>query len=258
MASSDARAVSDAMPATATSTASVTPRTIGAATCTVPQVRAVNKCKLVFIGDSTVGKTSMLVRFVHGTFCERYTNTVGVDFLSKTLRMKGDRTLRLQLWDTAGQERFQGLIPTFIRDASGVVVVYDVTKRASFESASKWMDYARLQSSGNLTILLLGSKADLAHARQVSAEEGEQFAKEHRALFMEASAKTGANVAECFEKIVMALPEAGFLPMRDSAVGRRRTASPGGGAGGEEEALAGPAPRRCDCWVRMLTSAVGI
>lgn len=258
MASPDARAATAAM-------AAVTPRTMGAPARTVPQVQAVNKCKFVFIGDSSVGKTSIVTRFVHGTFGERYQHTVGVDFLSKSLRMMGERTLRLQIWDTSGQERYQGLIPSFMRDASGVVVVYDVTKRASFESASKWMDYARMQRSGDLTVLLLGSKADLTHAREVSAEEGEQFAKEHRALFMEASAKTGANVAECFETIVTELPEAGFLPMLDSPAGRRK-ASPalsgkaGGGGrrrGGDsgEEALA---PRRCGGWCRMLASAAGI
>ncbi|CAK0877112.1 unnamed protein product [Prorocentrum cordatum] len=93
-----------------------------------------NKYKLVFLGEQAVGKTSIITQFMYGTFESNYQATIGIDFLSKTLHLE-DRTLRLQLWDTAGQERFRSLIPSYIRDSSGAIVVYDVTSRASFAGA---------------------------------------------------------------------------------------------------------------------------
>lgn len=100
------------------------------------------KFKLVFLGEQSVGKTSLITRFMYDTFDNTYQATIGIDFLSKTMYLE-DRTVRLQLWDTAGQERFRSLIPSYIRDSSVAVVVYDITSTASFANTSKWVDDVR-------------------------------------------------------------------------------------------------------------------
>lgn len=127
--------------------------------------------KLVFLGEQGVGKTCIINRFVYDSFDRNYQATIGIDFLSKTMYLE-DRTVRLQLWDTAGQERFRSLIPSYIRDSSVAVVVYDTTSRASFLSSSKWVDDIRSERGDDVVIMLVGNKTDLADQRQVSVEEG--------------------------------------------------------------------------------------
>ena len=117
-----------------------------------------------------------------------------------------DRTVRLQLWDTAGQERFRSLIPSYIRDSSVAVVVYDVTNRASFLNTSKWIEDVRNERGDDVVIMLVGNKTDLSDQRQVSVEEGEEKANELGVLFIETSAKAGYNVKALFRKLATALP----------------------------------------------------
>lgn len=114
--------------------------------------------------------------------------------------------MRLQLWDTAGQERFRSLIPSYIRDSSVAVVVYDVTNRQSFINTQKWIDDVRAERGEDVIIVLVGNKTDLNEKRQVSVEEGEKKAKEHKTIFVETSAKAGQNVKSLFRKIALALP----------------------------------------------------
>ncbi|ORX85549.1 hypothetical protein BCR32DRAFT_229612 [Anaeromyces robustus] len=131
--------------------------------------------------------------------------TIGIDFLSKTMYLE-DRTIRLQLWDTAGQERFTSLIPSYIRDSSVAVVVYDIANRNSFSNCSKWIDDVRAERGGNVIIVLVGNKTDLAERREVSTEKGEQKAKEFNTMFIETSAKAGYNVKPLFRRIAQSLP----------------------------------------------------
>ncbi|CAO3564383.1 unnamed protein product [Mortierella alpina] len=131
--------------------------------------------------------------------------TIGIDFLSKTMYLE-DRTVRLQLWDTAGQERFRSLIPSYIRDSSVAVVVYDITNRNSFMNTAKWIDDVRAERGTDVIIVLVGNKTDLNEKRQVTAEEGEKKAKEFNIMFIETSAKAGHNVKTLFRKIAQALP----------------------------------------------------
>eukprot|EP00842_Homolaphlyctis_polyrhiza_P006258 jgi/Hompol1/6633/HPOL_001979-RA len=131
--------------------------------------------------------------------------TIGIDFLSKTMYLE-DRTVRLQLWDTAGQERFRSLIPSYIRDSSVAVIVYDITNRNSFTNTSKWVDDVRAERGNDVIIVLVGNKTDLSDKRQVSTEEGEKKAKEFNVMFIETSAKAGYNVKALFKKIAQALP----------------------------------------------------
>ncbi|KAL6480191.1 hypothetical protein MHYP_G00112240 [Metynnis hypsauchen] len=193
------------------------------------------KFKLVFLGEQSVGKTSLITRFMYDSFDNTYQATIGIDFLSKTMYLE-DRTVRLQLWDTAGQERFRSLIPSYIRDSTIAVVVYDITNLNSFQQTSKWIDDVRTERGSDVIIMLVGNKTDLADKRQVSVEaaerkarelsvmyietsakagynvkqitteEGEQRAKELNVMFIETSAKTGYNVKQLFRRVAAALP----------------------------------------------------
>jgi len=164
------------------------------------------KFKLVFLGDQSVGKTSIITRFMYDKFDTTYQPTIGIDFLSKTMYLE-DRTVRLQLWDTAGQERFRSLIPSYIRDSSVAIVVYDVANRQTFQNVSKWIDDVhRERGSGDVIIVLVGNKTDLVDKRQVSISEGEDKGKEHGVMFIETSAKENFNIKALFRKIAAALP----------------------------------------------------
>lgn len=166
---------------------------------------SLNKYKLVFLGEQAVGKTSIITRFMYDTFDNNYQATIGIDFLSKTLYLE-ERAVRLQLWDTAGQERFRSLIPSYIRDSSAAVVVYDISNRASFINTTKWIEDVRAERGKDVVIALVGNKTDLSDRRQVSPEEGEQKAREQGILFIETSAKAGHNVKSLFRKLAAALP----------------------------------------------------
>ncbi|KAI8475046.1 MAG: small rab-related GTPase [Monoraphidium minutum] len=180
------------------------------------------KYKLVFLGDQSVGKTSIITRFMYDKFDNTYQATIGIDFLSKTMYLE-DRTVRLQLWDTAGQERFRSLIPSYIRDSSVAVVVYDVTSascarararacvresvdRASFLNTVRWIQEVRTERGGDVIVFLVGNKTDLLDKRQVSLEEGDAKARELAVNFIETSAKAGFNIKALFRKIAAALP----------------------------------------------------
>jgi len=163
------------------------------------------KFKLVFLGEQSVGKTSIITRFMYDSFDNTYQATIGIDFLSKTMYLE-DRTIRLQLWDTAGQERFRSLIPSYIRDSSVAIVVYDITNANSFQQTSKWIDDVRTERGSDVLIMLVGNKTDLSDKRQVSTEEGEKKAKELNVMFIETSAKAGYNVKQLFRRVASSLP----------------------------------------------------
>jgi len=163
------------------------------------------KFKLVFLGEQSVGKTSLITRFMYDTFDNTYQATIGIDFLSKTMYLD-DRTVRLQLWDTAGQERFRSLIPSYIRDSSVAVVVYDVTNAKTFEQTRKWVDDVRSERGNDVIIVLVGNKTDLSDKRQVTEQQGADEAKRNGLMFVETSAKVGHNVKVLFKRIAQALP----------------------------------------------------
>ena len=117
-----------------------------------------------------------------------------------------DRTVRLQLWDTAGQERFRSLIPSYIRDSSVAVVVYDITNKKTFENTRKWVDDVRGERGNDVIIVLVGNKTDLNDKREVTTQQGEEEAKKNNLMFIETSAKLGHNVKNLFKRIAQALP----------------------------------------------------
>lgn len=170
--------------------------------------KSLTKYKIVFLGEQGVGKTSLITRFMYDTFDDHYQATIGIDFLSKTMYLD-DKTIRLQLWDTAGQERFRSLIPSYIRDSRVAIVVYDITKKKSFEFIDKWIeDVKNERGEENVILCIVGNKSDLADERQVSTEDGEAKAKLLGAkIFMETSTKAGHNVKNLFKKIAKSLPE---------------------------------------------------
>lgn len=166
-----------------------------------------SKYKLVFLGDQSVGKTSIITRFMYDNFDKRYQATIGIDFLSKTIYLK-DKTVRLQIWDTAGQERFRSLIPSYIRDSSVAVVVYDVTNRVSFLNSTRWVEDVRSERGSKVVIYLVGNKIDLGNEkRQVSTDEGKEKSEKYGLLFIECSAKAGQNVKQMFRRLATCLPE---------------------------------------------------
>ena len=133
------------------------------------------------------------MRFMHDTFDPNYNATIGIDFLSKTMYVE-DKIVRLQLWDTAGQERFRALIPSYIKDSSVAIVVYDITNRASFTSVQKWIDDARAIRGDDVIIILVGNKIDCADKRQVDTTDGEKLGNDLGITFIEVSAKAGMNI----------------------------------------------------------------
>lgn len=185
------------------------------------------KYKLVFLGDPSVGKTSIITRFMHDNFEKNYQATIGIDFLSKTVYLD-DRTIKLQLWDTAGQERFRSLVPSYIRDSACAIIVYDISNSETFYNARRWVDDVREERGPKAIICLVGNKTDLGEdRRQVSTEEGEHWASDMGLLFMECSAKAGYNIKPLFRKLASAVPENLAAPQVRYAGG-----GSGGGMGG--------------------------
>ena len=144
--------------------------------------------KIVIIGDSNVGKTKIVGRFIRGEFLPDSRNTIGVDFSLATANVKGRET-KIQFWDTAGQEKFRAMVTAYYRNAQAAILVYDLTNRLTFDHLNKWLNELRSNSAPKTKILLLGNKKDLEEDRQVSTEEGESFAKKKGCFFMEVSAK---------------------------------------------------------------------
>ena len=135
----------------------------------------VNRQKIIFIGDVSVGKTSIINVLMGQKFNNEYEASIGVDFFSKTIKYKG-KTIKLQIWDSAGQEKFRSLIPNYIRGSSLVFIVYDITNRKSFENLQSWIDF--VNNIENSNIVILANKIDLENQRQVQTEEGQKFCTE--------------------------------------------------------------------------------
>ncbi|PWN40315.1 ras-domain-containing protein [Ceraceosorus guamensis] len=154
--------------------------------------------KMILIGDSGTGKTCLLHHFVYGEFKEESQHTIGVEFSSKVLRV-GKTCVKLQLWDTAGQERFRSVTRSYYRGACACLLVYDITKRATFDPLSRWLADARSLASSDLVVVLVGNKLDRAEdEREVAQEEAERWARDNGALHLETSSLSGENVETPF------------------------------------------------------------
>eukprot|EP00891_Asterochloris_glomerata_P005940 jgi/Astpho2/5940/fgenesh1_pm.00080_%23_29_t len=164
--------------------------------------------KILLVGDSGVGKSSLLMRFTADQYEEQSVPTIGVDFKLKYITLQNKR-LKLTIWDTAGQERFRTLTSSYYRGAQGIVYVYDVTRRETFESLEEiWMREVDLYSTVDQAVkMVVANKVDKGSDRNVTREEGQQFAQQHGCLFVETSAKTGTAVAQAFEELVLKVLE---------------------------------------------------
>uniref|UniRef100_A0A674AM09 small monomeric GTPase n=1 Tax=Salmo trutta TaxID=8032 RepID=A0A674AM09_SALTR len=163
--------------------------------------------KLVLLGESAVGKSSLVLRFVKGQFQEYQESTIGAAFLTQTVCLD-DTTVKFEIWDTAGQERYHSLAPMYYRGAQAAIVVYDITNRDTFTRAKNWVKELQRQASPNIVIALAGNKADVANKRAVDLQEAQAYADDNSLLFMETSAKTAMNVNEIF----MAIGKGNHLP----------------------------------------------
>lgn len=177
--------------------------------------------KLVLLGESSVGKSSLVLRFVKGQFHEFQEATIGAAFLTQTVCLD-DTTVKFEIWDTAGQERYHSLAPMYYRGAQAAIVVFDITNAESFARAKTWVMELQRQASPNIVIALAGNKADMVNKRAVEAQEAQAYADDNRLLFMETSAKTAMNVNEIFMAIAKKLPKSDPQPGPGQA-GRTRT-----------------------------------
>ncbi|KAK4724800.1 hypothetical protein R3W88_027579 [Solanum pinnatisectum] len=177
--------------------------------------------KILLIGDSGVGKSSLLLSFISNAV-DDITPTIGVDFKIKTLTVGGKR-LKLTIWDTAGQEKFRTLTSSYFRGAQGIILVYDVTRRDTFTNLSDvWAKEVELYCTNEDCVkMLVGNKVDRESERAVSREEGVALAKELGSLFLECSAKTRANVEQCFEELTLKIMEVPSLLKEGSTSGKK-------------------------------------
>ena len=162
-------------------------------------------CKVVFLGDTSVGKSCLAVRFVRNEFFQFQEPTIGAAFLAKNITLN-DTRYKFEIWDTAGQERYRSLAPMYYRGAKGAVVVYDITSEDTFKGAKSWIKELKTKTK-NCVVLLVGNKVDLIENRKVDIDMVEDFVKNHHLLYLETSAKTGKNVEEIFKTISKNLPK---------------------------------------------------
>ena len=156
--------------------------------------------KVLLIGDSGTGKSCLLIRFAEDIFSDNYISTIGVDFKIKTIEIEG-KTVKMQVWDTAGQERFRTITASYYRGSNGVIIVYDVTDRESFDHVNFWMKEVDRLASPDVCRLLVGNKTDLTDKRAVTTEEGQALATQYGVAFLETSARDNQNVEQAFMKM---------------------------------------------------------
>lgn len=169
-------------------------------------VNKICQFKVVLLGESAVGKSSLVLRFVKREFHEYQESTIGAAFLTQTVQID-DTTVKFEIWDTAGQERYHSLAPMYYRGAQAALIVYDITSKESFLKAQNWVRELQRQANANIVIALVGNKLDLASKRNVENSEAKEYAEENNLLFMETSAKTAINVVEVFTAIATRLPK---------------------------------------------------
>ena len=158
--------------------------------------------KILLLGDTQVGKSSFLMRYIDNTFQESYLSTVGLDFKVKNVQLDDGKTYRVQIWDTAGQDRFHAITRNYFKNAHGIILIYDVTLIESFQNVKNWIKQIKEEVTDKVSIILVGNKIDMESQRVVSKEEGEKMAASYGLKFFECSAKTGENVEEIFKDIV--------------------------------------------------------
>ena len=158
--------------------------------------------KLVLLGESAVGKSSIVLRYMKDEFLTSVDPTIGVAYSTKSTRLRDGTYIPFEIWDTAGQERYHSLAPMYYRAAQAAIVVYDIRRQVTYEKAKRWITELKSSTaSDDIVIALVGNKVDMASEREVKRNAAEAYAQEGGLLFMETSAKTNENVAELFDAI---------------------------------------------------------
>ncbi|KAJ3700109.1 hypothetical protein LUZ61_003814 [Rhynchospora tenuis] len=186
--------------------------------------------KVVLIGDSAVGKSQILNRFARNEFLLDSKATIGVEFQTRTLVIQ-HKSVKAQIWDTAGQERYRAVTSAYYRGAVGALLVYDVTKRPTFEHIPRWLDELRAHADRNIVIMLVGNKIDLQDQRAVTTEEAKEFAQKEGLFFLETSALQATNVETAFQTVLTEI----------FSIVSKRTLASEGQANGNGNGAAGPA-----------------
>lgn len=156
---------------------------------------------IIIIGDASVGKSNLLLRYVENSFNECLKPTIGADFFSKAKEIDGLK-VNAKFWDTAGQEKYRAIGGRFYKEAHGILLVYDVSRKDTFDNLSRWANEVEEKSKKSVKVMLVGNKNDLITAKEVSTEEGKQFSQNKKYFFFETSAKTGDNVEEAFDILI--------------------------------------------------------
>ncbi|KAK4780215.1 hypothetical protein SAY87_016321 [Trapa incisa] len=157
--------------------------------------------KIVLIGDSGVGKSNILSRYTRNEFCLESKSTIGVEFATRTLQVEG-KTVKAQIWDTAGQERYRAITSAYYRGAVGALMVYDITKRQTFDNVLRWLRELRGHADSNIVIMMVGNKTDLSHLRAVQESDGLSLAERETLSFLETSALDATNIDKAFQTIL--------------------------------------------------------
>ena len=157
--------------------------------------------KVLLLGDKTVGKTCFLIQYTDKVFIENHITTIGLDYRLKTMTLKDEKNIKLQIWDTAGQDRFRAITRNYYKSAHGVILLYDVTNKETFLNVKKWIDSIKDEAQKNIVIYIVGNKIDMSEKRQVTTQEGKELAEKYGLPFCESSARTGENVNEIFNDI---------------------------------------------------------
>ena len=157
--------------------------------------------KLVLIGDSGVGKTNILTRYTKNEFSLATQSTVGVEFGSKIIK-KSDKLIKLQIWDTAGQERYKSITSAYYKGSKGAFVVYDISRKPTFENVDKWIGELKTNGSEDVLIMLVGNKSDLEDKREVQIDEVKKKAEQYKIAFCETSALDGKNIEHAFDSLI--------------------------------------------------------
>jgi small GTP-binding protein len=158
--------------------------------------------KILLLGDSSVGKTCFLMRYTDNTYQEIHMSTIGIDNKFKDVELEDGKKVKIQIWDTAGQDRFRSITRNYYKGANGIVLIFDVTNKKSYENVKNWVKQIKEEVSSRVTIILVANKIDDVNHRIVTKEEGEKIANECGLMFFECSAKTGENIEHAFNELV--------------------------------------------------------
>ena len=163
--------------------------------------------KIQVLGDWSVGKSCFIMKYTNNTFSDTHLTTIGIEFKYKDVKLDNGKIVKIQIWDTAGQERYRSITKNCIKRANGIILIYDITNKETFEGITNWVKQIKEEVSSKVCVALVGNKIDLSEKRQVSEEEGRELSEEIKYPFYEVSAKEGTNINECFDNLVKQVAE---------------------------------------------------